>query len=89
MALGAQKKDVTLLVARQGGLLVFLGVGLGLIAAYAATSLVAGMLNGVSGRDPFTFAAISLLLGLVALLAIYIPARAAARIEPTLALRYE
>jgi ABC-type antimicrobial peptide transport system permease subunit len=72
---------------RQGGLLVVLDVGLGQLAAYAATSLVAGMLYGVSGHDPFTFAAISLLLGLVALLAIYIPALRAARVEPTGALR--
>jgi predicted permease len=89
MALGAQKKDVMLLVVRQGGLLVALGVALGLAAAYAATSLVTGMLYGVSGRDPFTFAAVSLLLGSVALLAIYLPARQAARVEPTVALRYE
>jgi putative ABC transport system permease protein len=89
MALGAQKKDVMLLVVRQGGLLVAIGVALGLAAAYAATSLVGAMLYGVSGRDPLTFAAVSLLLGLVALLAIYIPARHAARVEPTLALRHE
>jgi putative ABC transport system permease protein len=89
MALGAQKKDVMLLVVRQGGSLVAIGVALGLAAAYAATSLVAAMLYGVSGHDPLTFAAVSLLLGLVALLAIYIPARHAARVEPTVALRYE
>jgi predicted permease len=89
MALGAQKKDVMLLVVRQGGLLVALGVALGIAAAYAATSLVAGMLYGVSGRDPFTFATVSLLLGSVALLAIYIPARHAARVDPSVALRCE
>ncbi len=89
MALGVQKKDVMLLVVRQGGLLVALGVALGIAAAYAATSLVAGMLYGVSGRDPFTFATVSLLLGSVALLAIYIPARHAARVDPSVALRCE
>jgi putative ABC transport system permease protein len=89
MALGAQKKDVMLLVVRQGGMLVALGVVLGIAAAYAATSLVAGMLYGVSGRDPFTFATVSLLLGSVALLAIYIPARHAARVDPSVALRCE
>jgi len=89
MALGAQKKDVMLLVLRQGGLLVALGVALGLATAYATTSLVAAMLYGVSSRDPFTFAAVCLLLGSAALVAIYIPARHAARVDPIVALRYE
>jgi putative ABC transport system permease protein len=89
MALGAQKKDVMSLVFRQGGLLVAVGVALGLAAAYAATRLVAGMLYGVSGHDSFTFAVVSFLLGSVALLAIYIPARHAARVDPSLALRCE
>jgi predicted permease len=89
MALGAQKKDVMFPVVRQGGLLVAIGVALGLAIAYAATSLVAGMLYGVSGRDPFTFAAVSLVLSSVALLAIYMPARHAASVDPTVSLRYE
>jgi predicted permease len=89
IALGAQKKDVMLLVVRQGSLLVAVGLALGLATAYAATSLVAAMLYGVSGRDPFTFVAVSLLLGSMALFAIYIPARHAARVDPTVALRYE
>jgi predicted permease len=89
MALGAQKKDVMLLVLRQGGLLVALGVALGLATAYTATSLVAAMLYGVSGRDPYTFVAVPLLLTSVAVVAIYIPARQAARVDPTVALRYE
>jgi len=89
MALGAQKKDVMLLVLRQGGWLVALGVVLGLVTAYTATSLIAAMLYGVSGRDPFTFVAVPLLLTSVAVLAIYIPARQAARVDPTVALRYE
>jgi predicted permease len=89
MALGAQKKDVMFLVFRQGGLLVAVGVALGLAAAYAATRLVAGMLYGVSGHDSFTFAVVSFLLGSVALLAIYIPARHAARVDPSVALRCE
>jgi putative ABC transport system permease protein len=89
MALGAQKRDVMSLVFRQGGLLVAVGVALGLAAAYAATRLVAGMLYGVSGHDSFTFAVVSFLLGSVALLAIYIPARHAARVDPNVALRCE
>ena len=89
MALGAQKKDVMSLVFRQGGLLVAAGVALGLAGAYAATRLVAGMLYGVSSHDSFTFAAVSFLLGSVALMAIYVPARQAARVDPNVALRYE
>jgi predicted permease len=89
MALGAQKKDVMSLVFRQGGVLVAVGVALGVGAAYAATRLVAGMLYGVSGHDFFTFVVVSFLLASVALLAIYIPAQHAARVDPSVALRYE
>lgn len=89
MALGAQKKDVMSLVFRQGGVLVAVGVALGLGAAYAATRLVAGMLYGVSGHDSFTFVVVSFLLASVALVAIYIPAQHAARVDPSVALRYE
>jgi predicted permease len=89
IALGAQKKDVMSLVFRQGGVLVAGGVALGLGAAYAATRLVAGMLYGVSGHDFFTFVVVSFLLASVALLAIYIPAQHAARVDPSVALRYE
>jgi predicted permease len=89
IALGAQKKDVMSLVFRQGGVLVAGGVALGLGAAYAATRLVAGMLYGVSGHDSFTFVVVSFLLASVALLAIYIPAQHAARVDPSVALRYE
>jgi ABC-type antimicrobial peptide transport system permease subunit len=89
MALGAQSRDVVSLVMRQGVLLVALGMALGLAAAYAVTDLIAGMLYGVGGRDLFTFTAVSLLLASVAVLATYIPARHAARVDPIVALRYE
>ena len=89
MALGAQKRDVVSLVMRQGLWLVAVGMALGLAAAYAATGLIAGMLYGVGGRDLFTFTSGSLLLASVAVLATYLPARQAARIDPMVALRYE
>jgi predicted permease len=89
LALGAQSRDVVSLVMRQGVLLVASGMALGLAAAYAVTDLIAGMLYGVAGRDFFTFTVVTLLLATVAVLATYIPARHAARVDPMMALRYE
>jgi putative ABC transport system permease protein len=89
LALGAQSRDVVSLVMRQGVWLVALGMALGLAAAYGVTDLITGMLYGVAGRDLFTFIAVSLLLASVAVLATYIPARHAARVDPMVALRYE
>jgi macrolide transport system ATP-binding/permease protein len=89
MALGAQRKHVLGLVLKQGAMLVSAGVVLGLGAAFVATRLLASLLFGVSPVDPVAFAATSGLLLVVALLASYIPARRATKVDPLIALRYE
>ena len=86
MALGAQRADVLRMVVRQGMRLTLMGVVLGVIGALALTRLTANLLFGVGATDPVTFAAISILLICVALLASYIPARRAARLDPMKAL---
>ncbi len=89
MALGALGKDVLALVLSEGILLVAIGVMLGVAGAMAATRLFATFLYEVSATDPATFVSIALVLATVALLAAYIPARRATKVDPMVALRYE
>jgi putative ABC transport system permease protein len=89
MALGAQRKDVLKLVLRKGLVLVALGSAIGLVACYWLARLVSNQLYGVSPFDPATLVSVALLLASVALLASYIPARRATKVDPLVALRYE
>jgi len=89
MALGAQKLDVLGLVLKDGAQMTLAGIVLGVGGAVALTRLMSGMLFGVKPTDPLTFAAVALLLGAVAMLACYIPARRAMQVDPIEALRHE
>jgi putative ABC transport system permease protein len=89
MALGASSADVSRLFVRQGMALVLLGVGLGLLSAFALTRLMSSLLFGVDANDPLTYAAVAVLLSAIALMACSLPARRAARVDPLVALRHE
>ena len=89
MTLGAQADDVLKLVVGQGMKLVLIGIVIGMIASFALTRWIKTLLFNVSATDPVTFGLISLLLILVALLACYLPARRATRVDPLVAIRYE
>jgi predicted permease len=89
VALGASRGDILRLVLGRGMTLAFLGVGLGSLGGLALTRLMSSLLFGVAPTDPVTFALAALLLTTLALLACYLPARRAATVDPTLAMRYE
>jgi len=89
MALGAQPLDVLRMVLTDGARMTVIGICLGLVAALGLTRLMASMLFGVKPTDPLTFAAVAILLGAIALLACFVPAQRAMRVDPIVALRHE
>jgi predicted permease len=89
LALGAQVQQVRKMVVTQGMALALVGIGVGLAGAFALAQLITAFLFGVTAKDPLVFAAVPALLTGVALLAVWIPARRASRVDPLVALRYE
>jgi putative ABC transport system permease protein len=89
MALGARRQEVLLLVVGQGAKLALAGVAIGIVGGLILTRLMSGLLYGVHATDPLTYGAVAILLMLVALVACFIPARRAMRVDPMVALRYE
>jgi putative ABC transport system permease protein len=89
MALGAQMSDVMKLVLRSGMAMALIGIGVGLTGAFALTRLIASLLFAVKPTDVVTFAIVSLSLLVTALIACYLPARRATKVDPLVALRYE
>jgi putative ABC transport system permease protein len=89
IALGAEQRDILRLILGQGMVLIVIGAGIGLALALAATRVLKSLLFGVSATDPLTFVSVVMVLVGVALLACYLPARRAMKVDPLVALRYE
>jgi ABC-type antimicrobial peptide transport system permease subunit len=89
MALGAERRDVLRLIVGQGLALALVGAGAGLLLAFAVTRVLQRFLFGIGATDPLTFIGVALLLTMVALLACWLPARRAAKVDPLAALRHE
>jgi putative ABC transport system permease protein len=89
LALGAQSRDVLTMIIKQGLSFVLAGLIIGLVGAFVLTRLLTSLLFGISTNDPVTFVVVSLVLLMVALLACYLPARRATRVDPMEALRCE
>ncbi len=89
MALGAQTGDVLKMIVSQSMRLTVIGIGIGLLAAFFVSRLLSGLLFDVSGNDPLTYVSVSVILAGVALIACFVPARRAAKVDPIVALRYE
>ena len=89
MALGAKRPDVLVLVVKRGMALVLIGLAAGVVLSLACARLISGLLFGITATDPLTFVGVAALLGLVAFVANYLPARRAASVDPMVALRYE
>ena len=89
VALGARKRNMQRIVVREGLALALAGAAVGFVCALVVSHLMAGMLYGVRPTDPLTFAGVAFLLIGVALLACYIPARRATRVDPLIALKHE
>jgi putative ABC transport system permease protein len=89
MALGAHKRDMVKLVVAQGMTLAFIGIVVGGLTSVGLTRMISGLLYGVQTTDPYVFTAVAGLLASIALVANYLPASRAAKIDPMVALRYE
>ena len=89
MSLGAERNRVTTMVLKQGAKLAFLGIAIGLVGSIALSKLMTGLLYNVTVLDPATLGAVAVFLTLVALLACFVPALRASRVDPLVALRRE